>query len=90
MNLLVVEPNFILFAGNHWKVESIGPNQSILKMEATVRLKKFAGTLFGGKLKRTIEKELPISLDELKIYAETGEVSAAKKARLAELEKKDY
>jgi len=81
-------PGFLLFAENHWTVKEVGPNQSILKMEATMRLKKFMGWLLGGKLKKTIEKELPISLNELKIYAETGEVSEAKKARIVKMEKK--
>lgn len=81
-------PGFLLFARNHWKIEEVGPNSCILKMEATMHLKKFAGTLFGGKLKRTIERELPISLQELKLYAETGEVSETKKARKAQLARK--
>lgn len=82
-------PKFLLFAGNHWKVEEVGPNECILKMEATMHLKRFVGALFGGKLRKTIEKELPISLNELKLYAETGEVSEAKKERIKELEKKN-
>lgn len=81
-------PSFLLFAGNHWSVSEVGPNQSVLTMEATMRLKRFAGFLFGGKLKRTIEKSLPESLNELKVYAETGEVSEAKKARIQALKKK--
>jgi len=80
-------PGFLLFAGNHWTVVEVGPNQSILKMEARMRLKPLAGFLFGGKLQRTIEKSLPESLNELKVYAETGEVSDAKKARVKELKK---
>ncbi|OUS01979.1 hypothetical protein A9Q86_04825 [Flavobacteriales bacterium 33_180_T64] len=81
-------PGFLLFAGNHWTITEVGSNQCILKMEATIRLKKFMGFLFGGKLRRTVEKQLPISLNELKIYAETGEVAQAKKTRLKVLEKK--
>lgn len=81
-------PPFLLFAGNHWTVTEIGPNQCKLNMEATMHLKKFAGFLFGGKLQKTIERELPISLDEIKLYAETGEISEAKKARNKELEEK--
>ncbi len=81
-------PSFLLFAGNHWRISEVGPNKSILHMEATMQLKKIAGFFFGGKLKRIIKKELPISLSELKIYAETGEVSKAKKDRMMELEKK--
>ncbi len=80
-------PGFLLFAENHWTVHKVGPNQSILKMNVTIRLKRFMGFLFGGKIKRTIQKELPISLTELKLYAETGKLSEAKKTRIAELER---
>ena len=82
-------PSFLLYAGNHWQIEKVSENQCILKMNATMRLKPFAGFLFGGKLKKTIEKELPISLAELKLYAETSEVSEAKKKRQEELKKKN-
>ena len=80
-------PSFLLFAENHWTVDSVGPNQSILKMVATIRLKKLMGALVGWKLQKTVKRELPISLDELKLFAETGELSEAKKARNAELAK---
>ena len=78
-------PGFLLFAGNQWKVLSVGQNQSVLKMEATMRLKRFMGFLFGGKLKRIVERELPVSLNELKIYAETGKPSEAKLERIKTL-----
>ncbi len=81
-------PGFLLFAGNHWTIKETGPNQCKLEMNATMHLKKFAGTLFGGKLRKTIERELPKSMNEIKTYAETGEVSPEKKARMKELERK--
>ncbi len=81
-------PGFLLFAGNHWTVSEVDSRHSVLKMEATLRLKKFVGSLLGGPMKKTVLKNLPIALNELKIFAETGEVSAAKKARMAELERK--
>lgn len=82
-------PSFLIFAGNHWSIEAVGNNQSILKMKATMRLKRFMGFLFGGKLKRTIERQLPNALNELKIYAETGNLHPAKKKRVAKLKKKN-
>lgn len=81
-------PGFLLFAGNHWSVSEAGPNQSVLKMEATMRLKKFIGTLLGGQMKKTVLKNLPLALSELKVFAETGEASEAKKARMEVLAKK--
>ncbi len=82
-------PAFMVFAGNHWSIKEISPNQCTLKMDATIRMKRFMGFLFGGKMKRTIEKQLPETLQELKLYAETGEVSEAKKERMSELKKKN-
>ena len=46
------------------------------------------GFLFGGKMKRTIEKNLNIAFSELRHYAETGEASESKKTRILEFEKK--
>lgn len=80
-------PSFLLSANNHWVVTEVSPDQSTLTMNATMRLKPFMGFLFGGKLQKIIEKELPESLKELKIFAETGEISEAKKARIRELER---
>ncbi|NMH85918.1 SRPBCC family protein [Flavivirga algicola] len=82
-------PSFMIFAGNHWTIKEISPNQCTLKMHASIRMKRFMGFLFGGKLKRTIEKQLPEALQELKVYAETGDVSQAKKERMVKLKKKN-
>ncbi len=82
-------PGFVVFVGNHWSVSEIGANQSILKMEATMHLKKFIGFLFGGKIRRTVKKGLPEALSEIKIYAETGNVSEAKKVRIEKLKRQD-
>lgn len=81
-------PGFLLFAGNHWTVSEAGPNQSLLSMNVTMRVKKFMGSLLGGQMKKTVLKNLPVALSELKIFAETGEVSEAKKARMEVLAKK--
>ncbi len=80
-------PGFLLLAQNHWTVLSVGPNQSKLKMDATMRLKKFMGFLLGNQLKKTILKAMPLAMQEIKTYAETGEVSAAKKAQIRRLKK---
>ncbi len=81
-------PSFLLFASNHWTVTKIGPNQSVLRMDATMHLKGFMGFLFGGKIRRTVANGLPEALNEIKIYAETGHVSEEKKARMEKLKKK--
>lgn len=78
-------PSFLLFGGNHWRIEELGPNKCRLHMTATIRLKPIAGFLFGGKLMKTVKKELPLSMYEMKLYAETGQLSKSKKERMAQL-----
>lgn len=78
-------PGFVVLASNHWKVIKVGENQSRLEMTITMHLKKFMGTLMGGMLKRNINKLIPTIFDDLKIYAETGQISEQKKKRMAKL-----
>ncbi len=78
-------PGFVKLASNHWTVYEMGPHQSVVRMDVTMHLSKFMGFLFGGILKRTMTKQVSIVLRDLKIYAETGEVSEAKKKQLAKL-----
>ena len=81
-------PGFVLFAQNHWSVSVIGPNKSMIKMEVTMRLKKFAGFFLAGQMKKTVMKNVPMAIEELKLYAEKGEISDTKKARKEALAKK--
>ncbi|MBL4662642.1 MAG: SRPBCC family protein [Flavobacteriaceae bacterium] len=74
-------PGFVKLARNHWKVYEISPNQSVVQMNVTMHLSKFMGFLLGGAITKTMIKKVRIVQNELKIYAETGEVSEAKKAQ---------
>lgn len=87
-NLTEGSPGFITFANNHWKVTEIGTNQSKIEMKVTIHMKKFAGFFLGGLIKKQMRKQVNTVLEELKIYAETGEVSAAKKEQIEKLQKK--
>ena len=78
-NLIEGAPGFITLANNHWKVIEINPNQSKIEMSVTIHMKKFAGFFLGGLIIKQMKKQVNIVLDELKIYAETGEVSEVKK-----------
>lgn len=78
-------PGFLLFAGNHWKVVEVGAGQSKLEMEITLRLKRFAGAFLAGQMRRSVLKNVAEVCTDLKVYAETGEVSAAKKKRMLRL-----
>lgn len=75
-------PSFLYLARNHWTVIEVGPNQSQVRMDLTMHMSRFMGLIVGKKLKNTARKQVSIVLNDLKIYAETGEVSAAKKAQL--------
>ena len=66
----------------------LGNNQSALDMEVTMNMKKFAGSLMGGMFKKNLNKLFPVLFNDLKIYAETGDVSADKKNRKEKLAKK--
>lgn len=75
-------PGFVKYASNHWTVEAIGPNQSIVHMDIIMRLKKFQGFFLSKAIIKVMKKQVRIVQSELKIYAETGEVSEAKKKQL--------
>lgn len=88
-NLTEGAPGFITLANNHWKVIEIGDNQSKIKMNVTMHMKKFAGFFFGGLIKKQMRKQVNIVLKELKFYAETGEVSEAKKKQIRKRKDKE-
>lgn len=73
---------------NHWKVYSIGHLQSQVKMDVTMHLSKFMGFFLGRAITKEMSKQVSIVLTDLKIYAETGEVSEAKKVQMAKFERK--
>lgn len=81
-------PGFVLYASNHWQVMDAGPGQSRVRMEVTMRLKPLAGFFLGGQMKKTVDKALAVAMEELKVYAERGELSPAKLERMLVLEKK--
>ncbi|MBL4705870.1 MAG: SRPBCC family protein [Flavobacteriales bacterium] len=81
-------PDFLLFGKNHWTIIEIGPNQSALNLDFEMHLKRFSGFFLGGIIKKSITKEMPQFFNDLKVYAETGQVSEAKKERTEKLEKK--
>lgn len=81
-------PGFVLYAYNHWTITEIGPNQCTAQMVSTLHLKRFQGFFLGRIMKRKFGKGLDKVFVELKAYAETKEVSEAKKLRIKELEKK--
>lgn len=81
-------PKFMLHGQNHWTIIVISPTQSALTLDFEMHLKRFSGFFLHGIIKRSITKGMPQFFNDLKVYAETGKVSEAKRARLTQLEKK--
>lgn len=81
-NLTEGAPGFIPLASNHWKIVEIGPNQSKIIMNITMHMKHFASFFLSGLITKQMKKQVTIVQNELKIYAETGEVSEAKKRQI--------
>ncbi|PCJ63594.1 MAG: hypothetical protein COA58_15770 [Bacteroidetes bacterium] len=81
-------PGFVLYAQNHWTVSEVSPNKSVVKMDITMHVTPFIGTIMGSIMKKQFDKAIAQAFEDLIIYAETGEISEAKKARIEELENK--
>lgn len=81
-------PGFVTYMANNWRIIKVGPNQSKAEMTITMRLKPFMGFLMGGLFKKNVNKVLDEVIEDLKIYAETGQISEAKRKRIAKLAKK--
>ena len=88
-NLTEGAPGFITLANNHWKIIDIDSNQSKIEMSITMHMKKFAGFFLSGLITKEMKKQVNIVLDELKIYAETGDISEAKKKQIEKQKKKE-
>lgn len=71
-------PFFLEGIDNTWIVEPQGDNQSLVSMNADVRLKTVVGTLIAPLMKRRMEKGFVGLLEELKYYAETGQIHPRK------------
>ena len=81
-------PGFVTKAVNEWSVVPIDGNRSKLVMKAEMGTKGLMGSIMGGMMKKKMAETLSTILNDAKVYKETGEQSAVKKARVDELEKK--
>lgn len=80
-------PGFVTKAANRWKIVKVTNHSSKIVMSANMEMKRFMGSLMGGMMKRNLSKLLPQIANDLKVYAETGNISESKKQRLAKLNK---
>lgn len=81
-------PGFVTAAINDWTVVPIDSKSCKLVMKAQFESKGLMGGLTKGMMKKKMSETLETVLNDAKVYAETGQISEAKKARIEELAKK--
>lgn len=81
-------PGFVLYANNRTEIFTAGEEKSTAKLQITMHMKPFLGRLMGGMLSKNLSNLIDSALDDLKVYAETGEPSERKKIRMAKISKK--
>ncbi len=81
-------PGFVERAVNEWTVVADGPRRSRLQMSAQFRSKGLVSILMNPLMKKNMSSTLETVLNDAKIYAETGQVSEAKRMRIEELKRK--
>lgn len=70
-------PKMIVFATNTWKHE-LQAEGTLLTMQVKMQVKGFMGTLMKGFMKKRMRRVLKDALEELKLYAEKGELHERK------------
>ncbi|MBL4592858.1 MAG: SRPBCC family protein [Flavobacteriales bacterium] len=78
-------PGFVIRANNKTIITSSGEGKSVAELTVTMHMKPFMGFLMGGMLKKNLNTLIDSALDDLEVYAETGEPSDLKKARMRKL-----
>ncbi len=80
-------PKMIAFATNTWKHEPQNEG-TLMTMQVKMQVKGFMGTLMKGFMKKRMKSVLQDALEELKLYAETGELHKRKTAAMRKFESK--
>ena len=78
-------PGFVTYTNNRTVVTDLGQDQSQAELQITMHMKPFLGWLLGGMLKKNLSNLIDSALDDLKVFAETGEPSGRKLARMKKL-----
>jgi len=76
-------PFFVKEMGNHWRVEPKGGNRSIVHMHLQGKLMPVFKQLMSGTMAKQMAKSADVILEELKYYAETGNVHPRKVQQMA-------
>ncbi len=78
-------PFFVKGVSNTWHVEADGSNRSIVHMHIRANLLPVFAQLMGPVMKRQMAKSGDIILEELKYYAETGQIHQRKQKQLRQI-----
>ena len=71
-------PFFVKGLANNWRFRSLGPEKTQVDMKIELELNTFPGTLMAPVMRAQLGKTSNIILEELKYYAETGEIHPRK------------
>lgn len=77
-------PFFVKGAFNSWKIEAIDENTSRVSFSVDMHLVPVIGGVMGIPMRMQLDKLLREAVEELKYYAETGEVHPRKQKLIAE------
>ena len=71
-------PGFVKRLANAWTVQQVDPNASRVTMELTADIAQPFRTLMGWAMRRQFDAVLTESMDDFKVYVETGRPGARK------------
>ena len=78
-------PGFVTYTNNRTVITDLGQGRCKAELQIAMHMKLQMGTLLGGILKKNLSHLIDSALDDLKVFAETGEPSDRKKRRTAKL-----
>lgn len=78
-------PSFVTYTNNRTVITETGAGKSKAELQITLRMKPLMGALLGGIMKKNLSNLIDSALDDLRVYAETGEPSARKQARMKKI-----
>lgn len=81
-------PSFFKNLESTWKVDPLGPSSAKATTEITGEATGVLGAIMSPMMKRKFARLLEQGYEDLKVYAETGEVSDAKRKAQAKYDKK--
>lgn len=81
-------PGFVSHAENDWTVVPLGTDHAKLVMKGKFEVTGLMGRLMRGTMEKKMAQTLETVLHDAKVYAETGQVSDTKAARMQKLTKK--